>query len=30
MAFSLAGFIGGAATQGLKDIETEELRVKKF
>tara|TARA_R100000900_G_scaffold62512_1_gene50019 strand:+ start:322 stop:1593 length:1272 start_codon:yes stop_codon:yes gene_type:complete len=30
MAFSLAGFIGGAATQGLKDIEEEELRVKKF
>jgi len=30
MAFSLAGFIGGAATQGLKDIEAEELRVKKF
>jgi len=30
MGFSLAGFIGGAATQGLKDIETEELRVKKF
>ena len=30
MAFSLAGFIGGAATQGLKDIEEEELRVKRF
>ena len=30
MGFSLAGFVGGAATQGLKDIETEELRVKKF
>ena len=30
MGFSLAGFIGGAATQGLKDIEEEELRVKKF
>lgn len=30
MAFSLAGFIEGSSTQGLKDIETEELRVKKF
>lgn len=30
MGFSLAGFIEGSSTQGLKDIETEELRVKKF
>jgi len=30
MGFSLAGFVGGAATQGLKDIEEEETRVKTF
>ena len=30
MGFSLAGFVGGAATQGLKDIEEEESRVKTF
>ena len=30
MAFSLAGFVAGASTQALADIEDEELRVKKF
>jgi len=30
MAFSLAGFVAGASTQALQDIEDEELRVKKF
>jgi len=30
VGFSLAGFVGGAASQGLKDIEEEETRVKTF
>ena len=30
MAFSLAGFVAGASTQALADIEDEESRVKKF